>query len=330
MRTLVISLVLACAAFAMTSCAEAAQEVTSCGLSYADSVALINFIRAEDQLGRMQQVLTDTTLHESAIEGALSEMSASKDKADNEGYVQFFKLYRFTAVDALQQLGYDPGSWGAPDSARFVGAISRFQRDLEIPATGVVDAETAFWILLARRVVRSPMLLGGVIDSYLDFGTEISARGCWRAKQNELIYPNALVEIVCKKRFMTCDVRTMSFTLDANMVMIGRPDVESLDIVAWTDNQVVAESGEGSWRKSLTIHRPSKSIEMREWFTDGFWPSATFRRNEPAVLELASWREVPGAISVQVAGADAVALKIKVIRALLEKNRKRALPFLSE
>lgn len=140
-------------------------------------------------------------------------------------------------------------------------AISKFQKDLNLPSTGQLDSLTLHHlhratVALGQTEIVLPLKSFGIYDIFF------TAKGTWQAVD---FYDAASINtslIMCDKSLEFCDVVFISILGDANDTVSTYRIL--YEIISWQNNLVIAESGEAAeCRKDvLTIAIKTEEITL--------------------------------------------------------------------
>jgi hypothetical protein len=182
---------------------------------------------------------------------------ATADTASWSWTQSSWKASRAILSATLGQLGYGTGPFTWNYGPRETAALSRFQHDLGLPATGHLDSLTVWQLLRAETVLKRADVALPDFALYKE-GPYIIAKGTWKAITNKLGSPVNGVDIFCDATRHECSVvRTDFINEDLTQIAMHRNDFA---ITHWSDNMVVAQEGSSEDGATLTINIPAKEV----------------------------------------------------------------------
>jgi hypothetical protein len=187
----------------------------------------------------------------------MNEVRADTTSADSS-WREVWRAGRIIMSSTLGRLGYGTGPFRWNYGVRERDALTRFQRDLDIPATGRLDSATISHLTRAGKAL-------DVNDMTLPFfsvhkiGQWFVAEGTWKAITDTLAFPVNSVDIVCDAVRRECSIVAVDFISEnLDQLSINRYD---LVVTHSTDDLLIArDDGSDHNRITLTINVPAKEV----------------------------------------------------------------------
>lgn len=180
------------------------------------------------------------------------------DTSSANAIKETWQLGRVIMSSTLGRLGYGTGPFRWKYGIREREALTRFQRDLGIPATGRLDSATISHLTKAGKALDiNDMTLPQL--SVLKIGQWFVASGTWKAITNKMAYPVNSVDIVCDALRRECSVVTVDF-ISENLDQIAMNRYDLTVTHATSDLLVARDDGTGGTGMTLTINVPAKEV----------------------------------------------------------------------
>ena len=220
----------------------------------------------------------------------------NRDKEDYKTYPELRNLtwavVKGMASRTLAKLGYGTGPFVSDFGAKEKTALERFQTDLDLPVTRILDSLTLTYLKEAEDFFFHTTVTLPTKSVWVNEHKNLAhASGTWKAINYADAFPFNTQEMTFHKRTMEVDVSSATVTWDKDGLISSGRFVQILSdlytITRWDDDLIVAESEAICTKTILTFNIKTENVTLATYVTktDG---DCAFLDKEPKFSSLVS------------------------------------------